>query len=110
MKVGQEVSFIDGKNGRHTATVIGIPGAGDSGYKTLDLEYKNGGEEVKVSGVPYEGDAEEGQNYWLFKGARRLRGVEDEPVVTEPVDTVAFPDIPETAPPQEDGLPVRKRR
>lgn len=98
MKVNQEVSFIDKDNKRHVATVADITGAGPSNYKTLNLRYNVAGKPQTVENVPHEGDAKEGEGFWLLKGERRKRNPEDEPLNTEPIVTPAFPEPSPAAP------------
>jgi hypothetical protein len=94
MKVGQEVRLVLAEGETKQATITGVPGAGPSLSKLLDLEYTKDGERQQLLAVPHERDAAQDSPFWLLRGERRTRAPEDEPVEdTAPVaDTVAFPE------------------
>lgn len=98
MRTGQEVRYIDAKGNAHTATITEVLGrtGRNSNYKILNLSYTDKGKEVTVEKVAYQADAEPKQGFWLQKG-ERLK----EEATPEPVDTVAFPEPPVSAPPSD---------
>lgn len=105
MKVGQEVSYVDADDKRHTATVTAIVGVGPSYSKQLDLEYGSGDDTQRLEGVYHELDAPDGEGFWLLKGERRSRAAADEPAGAEEADVTkedlkAFPDTTDAAPPK----------
>lgn len=79
MRLNDKCGFFDEAGSRHLATITGIPGTGASGFKTLDLTYRDEGETVEEKGVPHENDAGPGEAFWIEKGASLNPEPEPEP-------------------------------
>lgn len=73
MKPGQVVTYVDHAGTRQRASVVAVVGAGDSGYKTLDL-YVSG--EV-IASVDHEHDRVDDAGWWTLA---ELVAAEPEPV------------------------------
>ncbi len=61
MRGGQVVTYCDPGGALHAGAVCGIPDTGPSGAKILDLRLADG---TVVSGVPHEGDRQDGAAFW----------------------------------------------
>lgn len=71
MKAGSTVNYYDEAGERHPATITEVTGAGPSLYKTLNLEFRTGGETYVTEDTPHENDAAPGDAFWLEKGVAR---------------------------------------
>lgn len=81
MRIDDKVNLYFPATGeRVTATIVKISGMGKSLCKTLDLQYKEGEEDVKLTAVPHREDAVAGETFWLQKGTPAPKGwAEEEP-------------------------------
>ena len=115
MRIGDVVTYLDGRGGKHQATVTAVVGSGESGYKRLNLAYFLDGVLFGPQSVPHVGDID-GNDCWYLGEyvteppasdyAEASTGDEDDPpdawmdVVASPVivelrdvvPDVAFPD------------------
>jgi hypothetical protein len=65
MKIGNRVTYYS--KGTHIpATITDVAGTGPSGYKTLDLSFKDG----EAKDVPHGRDRKEGEDFWLLIGEK----------------------------------------
>ena len=92
MKAGNEVWYHDGSGTRTAAAIAAVRGAGQSGFKMLDLVLRD----TTLTEVPHARDAI-GRGYWLAFGELPLA-----PATPAPVKSVwRTPRSPDRKPPHE---------
>lgn len=84
MRINDKVGLFDENGNRHSATITAVPGTGASGFKTLNLTYREAGETVEEKDVPHQNDAGSGEAFWIEKGASLKPEPESEPAPKKP--------------------------